>query len=241
MRRFLEALVEVVGFLILAEAVAFAVLWPLERNEDTGGPLWVPSITFDRLKNDADSTKETSSLVFRMGWEWQGGDSANLDGWYARTNLAYATDFDFKSVQVAGEAEFQPVVSSWGIDNYKKLGLGFEARWRPLLRMETGYVFDDGGRAGLKDDELFLRMGGRLSAELRHGATSLRDWTLRLDATLLEGLAGEPDENEMYEVRARRQLDKEGHLNLELGWRKGETLLVQDDVQTLTFGLSLKY
>lgn len=220
-----------------------AVLRPFRLPVKPGGALdaasITPSVSFDRLDNEKDPTKDKNSLIFRLQNE---GEFNNLlDNHYLRAFLSYATDFNFEKEIAAVELEWEPVWLNGGIGVFRSIGLDgpIQYRIRPVIHAEYGHVFDAGLSKNLNDNDDFLRVGPRFSLALRPTGFKRLIWTTTI--SYLGGIVGDPHSAYHLESKLALQIDSAGHFNVNLGYEKGETPLVNDVTNNLTLGLGVKF
>ncbi len=193
----------------------------------------VPSISFDRVSSEG-------SLVFRLG-----GDLELFGGWLDLQNLrlyaSYATDFDFRSDIIAAEFEWEPTLFDIGIGVYRSLirnKESIEYRFRAFLHGEYGRVNDTGEKTALEDAD-FFRVGPFLQVEIR--PEFFRRFTLRGAWTYQAAIDGLPKNSYLSEVAANCRLDQYGHFSVEMVYQNGRIPFTQDEVETLTIGLGIKF
>jgi len=202
----------------------------------------VPSVSFDRLKNSKDDSKDVNSLTFRLGSEFEFGGGGLFDLQYARANLAYATDFDLDTKVPAVEMQWEPIKSDWGIGSGRDIsGIPLEYRVRFIAHSEWGRTQDTGGNANLSDDETFVRVGPKFELELWPTVEGLERFSSHVKWSYLRGLTGEPENSDLLETGLTYRLDAAGHAQVEASYRNGETPLIKRDVEAFHVGIGVKF
>jgi hypothetical protein len=200
----------------------------------------MPSITFDRISNNTDETKEVDSLVARLGVEL-GVKKIGPPVQFFRAGLAYATDFDLESGVAAVEFDWEPVWSILGIGTSQPVPLlPLTYRLRTILHAKYGRVTATGNKDLEKHDD-FFRYGPKIQLELFPALPELDRLSVLIKYEYLEGSSGKPGHSDLFEVGMSYQLDDEGHLGLDLTYRNGDIPLTKESVDSLSFGLSVKF
>lgn len=228
-----------------------ALLYPLRHNIKGAYPKpdkkvfssisLVPGITFDRLSNDKDESKDLNSLSFQLGIEaeWAGGF---FDTQYLRVSPVYNTDFDFESEQILAKVQWEPVKLNWGIGTSKKIPmLPIEFRLRPIAHLEYGYVSDKGNNKSLDESDDYIRLGPKLKMDIWSTLEALERLTIHLDWQYLGGLSGKPDDSELFESGLTARLDPAGRFQLELTYRNGDVPIIQKSTESIDLGLNIKF
>jgi hypothetical protein len=202
---------------------------------------FVPQITFDRLSNDKNETKDLDSLSFKVGIEaeYTGGF---FNAQYFRFLPVYNTDFDLESEQFLGQFQWEPVINDLGIGQPKNVPLlPLKFRWRPLAHMEYGYVTNAGDKSNLKEDDDYFRIGPKIRADFWFTFKALKRFVAHVDWQYLGGLSGRPDDSELFEAGLTGKLDQAGHFQAEITYRDGDTPLTKEPTETINFGLNVKF
>lgn len=235
-----------------------------EKNSDGKKPYfssWYDALALTLNREDTNSGDTTDSMIFRGfregyldNWNFLGFDQHLL-----RASLVYATDTHFRASIPAIELDWSPLKSSNG--NYG--GFGFnEGRhiprtnnsimwaWDFTLHAETGYIIDE-GRTNLNDDEFFARIGPRIGLSLwfdeEYIAKLNRHWsflnrlTWKTEWGYLYGLAGEPNNSELLDSTLSITLDELKRYSLEVQYKKGDTPLLDEDVESWNVGFGIKF
>jgi hypothetical protein len=228
-----------------------AVMYPIRKNiknafptrEKTVFSAWsfVPGVSFDRLSNAKNEKKDLDSLAIRLGldYEFAGGF---WDAQYIRVAPVYNTDFDFDLEQVLGQVQWEPVKLDWGIGTSREIrSLSLEYRFRPIVHLEYGYVFETGKNENLKEDSEFFRIGPKLRLDLWSTIELLERFAIHVDWQYLEGVSGDPDNSKLLETGLTANIDQAGRFQFELTYRDGQVPLIQQDTDAVNIGLNIKF
>ena len=202
----------------------------------------MPSITFDRITNEVDKSKEVDSLIPRIGIECEIIDVL-FDLQYLRGNAAYATDFDFESGIIAAEFQWEPVhlLAGHGISQpVPILESLLEYRIRTLVHLEYGETLELGNRQNI-EEEVFLRLGPKIQAEIFPVPSSLHRVSFHVKFESLEGLSGEPGNSNLIELGMKLLFDRKGHFSLDISYRKGDIPLTMEETDILSIGLGVVF
>ncbi|MEM6910639.1 MAG: hypothetical protein AAF555_03565 [Verrucomicrobiota bacterium] len=222
--------------------------WTLTRRADQ----W--SVSFDIVSDESSPEDDVESVIFRFGQEIELiGGPLPIRYQLLRASLGYATDLNLEGQVPTLELEWEPTKRAWGIGEFAPLpflsrSLDYRARF--IGRISTGKAFE-AGDFELEDNEFFGRIGPKISLELVPSEEWVTDlplwwsWIERTKATAsyqyLYGFAGEPEFAELLEVNASMALNDFEQLTLEVGYRRGQTDLLSDEVDLFTIGLGLKF
>lgn len=206
----------------------------------------MPSLSFDRVANEADESKEVDSLVGRFAAEL-GGPILDLNPefffQYVRADIAYASDFDLESGVVGAEFEWEPIWTKGGLGMIQRVRWFpfFEYRARAILHAEFGRVTAVGKKASLIKNDDFFRYGPKFQLELFPTPYVLAGLSFIVKYEYLEGSSGEPGHSDLFEAGMSWKLDPKERIGLDLTYRVGEIALTKEEVDSLTIGLSVKF
>jgi hypothetical protein len=201
-----------------------------------------PAIVFDRSTTQNNSAQDVNLLQFKLVSETELENLPLLDFLYFRAIPFYATDFDFRSSQLGGQVQLEPLQLDWGIGVSKKVpGLPVEFRLRPILNAEFGSVLDAGAKANLQDDERFFRVGPFLDLEIWPTAKYLDRVSFNVSWKYLEGFSGSPGASHLFETTASIRLDELGYAQFEISYAKGDVPLTDEKKDIFSIGLGLKF
>jgi hypothetical protein len=190
---------------------------------------------------DEDKDKEANSLIGRVGFHYEiPGGFFNLQTF--RLLLDYGTDFDFKSKQIASELEWEPLgPSNLSIGLYKPIKpLGIEFRTRVVLHLEYGYVYDPGEKENIQKG-VFFRAGPKTQLEIRPASPALRRLELSGRWEFLRGFVGTPKVSRLSNVKLSYEVDPKGHFSIQSEYTKGQVPLTSETIETLLFGVGIKF
>lgn len=223
----------------------FRIAESAEGRQDlhVSGVSITPSVAFDRVKNSRNERAEISSLIPRLATEIgvTGGSGRPFEGQYFRVFGAYGTDFDFNASVGAVEFEWEPIPSSppgFGVYAWLFGMKVVEYRLRAFAHAEYGHAFDSGNQPDLSEGE-FLRIGPVAEVTLR--LAQLPRLTVSGGVRYLYGLIGDPKNSLLWTAGVNFQVDERGHFNVTLEYENGRIPLLQDDSETLSLGLGIKF
>lgn len=207
----------------------------------------VPSVTFDRLTGSGvDIKKQTDSLIFRLGSDTEFANINTLNLLHGlqdiRLNFSHATDFEFRSQVVGGEADWEPTDVDTPLGVYKPL-LGekgpLKFRLRFYLHGEAGSIVDPGQKTALAaaPDE-YARMGFFVQGELQ--PMHFSRVTLTVNYLDYESLISDSVSAHLFSAGLTFALDEAGNINFQTKYRNGRLPLTLDKVEDVTVGLAIK-
>jgi hypothetical protein len=229
-----------------------ALMRPITLFEEKNPPntsylseiIFVPSVTFDKLNGSGIAkTKQTDSLVFRLGSDAQFANT-NLILFHGlqdiRLNFSHATDFEFRSQVVGGEAEWEPTDLDKALGEYKSLIVQdspLQYRLRFYGHVEAGSVLDPGEKPALAQARDYARGGFFAQVEIRPA----RFHRLTLTANYLDyfSMVSSGDAH-LFTAGLTLNLDESGNISLQTKYRNGRLPLTLDKVNDITIGLGLK-
>jgi len=199
----------------------------------------VPSVTLDKVES-SDLKKRVDSLVFR------GAAVKNippLSTFYqdARLGVLYATDVNFRSAQVGGELEWEPLQNHWGLGAYK----GFYPnspilyRLQMFLHAEAGDILDAGRNKDLKEGTGFCRLGPFLQAELKPVFWDRLTLTARWEE--YEALTSDTKSTRLFTTGASIAFDPKEHFTLEIKYRNGRQPLTTEKQEAFDLAFGVKF
>jgi hypothetical protein len=199
-----------------------------------------PSIAVDRVTNSVKRDKETNLVVARLTTEIAFRDGLPWDGQIVRASGLFASDVDGETSIPGVEVEWEPLWLRTGIGAYHNIFGIVRARWRPMAHVEYTSVVNNGGRASLPEQDL-VRVGPKLTLELRPPLHILQD---RLKGTLSyihlnEVIEG--DAQDLFEASVSYDLDDSGVFSVVVNYRTGQIPLVEEETNTLTVGVGIKF
>lgn len=202
----------------------------------------IPSISFDRVTNNKDESKEVDSLIFRVGAFAEYGGGAFTDYQQLRVFASYGTDFDFRSRTPAAEFEWEPVKSFGQV-----FGIGmirpvkddvFAYRLRTFLHAEYGEVQEAGDKAGVKE-EVFFRAGPVIELTLDPFFTEL--FACTISYSYYFPFSGPRDRNYNFKVEPQLFLDEAKHFTLKASYERGGLDLTKEFVNTFSVGIGVLF
>jgi hypothetical protein len=223
-----------------------------EKNPPEASPYlseiqFVPSVTFDRLTGSGvDIKKQTDSLVFRLGSDTEFANINTLDLLHGlqdvRLNFSHATDFEFRSQVLGGEADWEPTDVDTPLGVYKPLfgeGAPLKFRLRFYLHGEAGSIVDPGQKVALAtaSDE-YARMGFFAQGELQ--PMHFSRVTLTVSYLDYESLIGDSPSAHLFSASLTFALDEAGNINFQTKYRDGRLPLTLDKAEDITIGLAIK-
>jgi hypothetical protein len=227
--------------------VAFEEKQPPESQPYLSEIQIVPSVSFDRLTGSGvDIKKQTDSLIFRLGSDTEFGNLNTLNLLHGlqdiRLNFSHATDFEFRSQVLGGEADWEPTDVDTPLGLYKPL-LGEEGplkyRLRFYLHGEAGSIVDPGQKAALAtvpDD--YARMGFFAQGEIQ--PMHFNRVTLTINYLDYESLISDSPSAHLFTAGLTFALDEAGNINFQIKYRDGRLPLTLDKVEDITIGLAIK-
>jgi hypothetical protein len=206
----------------------------------------IPSFSFDVTENTDDDADEGSSLIFRLAGQGEFRQTPLDDQWlaalYPRLGIAYATDIELDSDVFAIEADLDPVFNIRGNHRNTALIPGIvQARWIATLHSEAGYTVNAGDDTSLRSDEGFLRVGPRLRFDLVPDITAIENWRRSFGYDYRWGVGGTPEETSLIDTSLAYVPGGNSPIELVLSYRKGDTPLLDYRVDTLSFGVGVKF
>ena len=215
-----------------------ALMWPTHVNKDIG-LLAVPSVSINKVSNDNDTAKDTDSVVFRLGLDWE-REGLNDSSTYWRLNPTWTTDTSF-DVDVRGvEAQWESVRLFRGSSRQYYLPrtpLGF--RWRGILHAEYGRVHDTGGNQNLLLNQEFVRAGVKIDSQFVLRSTDRV--TAGLAWEYLASIGGDLRDRKLFKASLSYNIDESGHFKLMSSYSAGDTSAALEDQKLWTVGLGLRF
>lgn len=206
----------------------------------------IPSLSFDITESSEDDADDGSSLTFRLAGQGEVRQTPLEDQFlaalYPRLGIAYATDLELDSDVLAAEVDIDPVLNISGNHINTPLIPGLlQARWTALLHSESGYTINAGDDTSLEEDEWFLRIGPKLRVDLVPDITAIENWRLSFAYDYLWGTGGTSSETSLLETSLSYTPSSNSPVELTLSYRKGDTLLLDYEVDQLTLGIGVKF
>lgn len=228
-------------------AIIFPLLWKTFEPYTLENGAWtkyglIPSISFDRVTNDKDESKEVNSLIFRVGAFAEYGGGSFTDYQQLRVFATYGTDFDFRSRTPAAELEWEPV-KSFG----EKFGIGmirpvkedvFAYRLRTFFHAEYGEVQKAGGKVGV-DETTFFRAGPVFELTLDPFFSDRMSCTISYSYYF--PFSGPRDHNYNLKVEPQLFLDEAKHFTLKASYERGGLDLTEEFVNTFSMGIGVLF
>lgn len=229
------------------------VMGPIEL-ESAG---FIPSISFNRVTNSEDGSKDVDSLVFRLGTfaKTTGG------GTYSQTFRffgTYGTDFHLRSEVPAAEFEYEPTFDIGRFISFGSLNriypLNFENpelkpphqivyRLRAYVHAEYGRV-QDNGSAVMTREEDFGRVGPVL--ELKLTPLFWDSLSCKVSYEYLENVAGHVRNHHLFKVEPEWDLSDlsavkafGASVSLKASYQDGAIGVTDERVRTLFIGLGV--
>jgi hypothetical protein len=139
--------------------------------------VWIaPSIDFNHNGgSEVAAAKRLDSLTFGAGaYATVFGGGNNPDAFLFRLRPYQQTDFEFKSLLVGGDFQFEPEISGLGLAHHflipaNNLRTAFIITPRLALGMDGGHVFDAGQKTAIKAGEDYFRTGPRVTIDFLPG------------------------------------------------------------------------
>jgi len=207
----------------------------------------VPSVTFDRLTGSGvPITKQTDSLIFRIGSDTEFGNINMfnlLNGLQdIRLNFSHATDFEFRSQVLGGEADWEPTDIRLPLGAYKPL-LGSPSLLRYRLRLylhsEAGSIVDPGRKAALAAaPDAYARIGFFSQIEVQ--PMNFNRATLVVSYFDYESLISDSVSAHLFTSGFTLGLDEASNISLQIKYRNGRLPVTLDRVEDVTIGLGIK-
>jgi hypothetical protein len=212
----------------------------------------VPSVSFNRVTNDVDTSKAVDELTFRVGLfsQWLG-----ILGPFRLINLSgygtYATNSEFSDDGiVAGEFDLEPITNLPGQRTFYRLlpngkrdkgreGSLIEFHWKAYVHTEFGGHTGESTQSISSED--FFRIGPVLSLQL--DPFVLRRLNASVSYTYLGG-TGSPNDSHHFLAKLGLILDRNpdtDHWTLNATYEDGDTPLVQTRVRAFLLSLGVKY
>jgi hypothetical protein len=200
--------------------------------------VFTPSLTINRTVSP-DKTKETDSQQWRMG-----ADVETAAGWIALQNFrvfaAYATDFEWKSKVVGAEFQWEPTFDTYGSGSYWRLiDPVLDIRWRLYPHFEYGYVVDAGEKTNIKTGDTYFRLGPKATLDVY--PVFAPGFVLSIQYAYLAGITGTPRVSRMFDPALSYQIDSQGHIVLQVEYSFGQVPLTEENVESLTVGVGIKF
>jgi hypothetical protein len=204
------------------------------------GPItFVPSATLDKVQT-ADLKKRVDSLIFR------GAAVKNIPpakDFYQdmRAGALYATDVSFRSAQVGGELEWEPLQNHWGLGAYKGFYTNSPVLYRlqAFVHAEVGDILDAGRNTNLKEGAGFFRIGPFAQVELKPIFWDRLTLTARWEE--YEALASGAKSTRLFTTGASIAFDPKEHFTLEIKYKKGRQPLTAEKQETFELALGVKF
>lgn len=207
-------------------------------NSPVGPITLVPSVTLDKVQT-ADVKKQVDSLVFR------GAAVKNIppvNDFYQdlRFGALYATDVNFRSAQVGGEIEWEPLQNHWGLGAYKGFYPNSPVLYRlqAFLHAEAGDILDAGRNPNLKEGTGFFRIGPFIQAELKPVFWDRLTLSARWED--YEAPTSDARSTRLFITAASVAFDAKDHFTLEIKYKKGRQPLTAEKQETFEIALGVK-
>jgi len=225
----------------------------------------IPSVSFDRETNSADTTKNVDSLIFRVG------TYAVVTGVGPFTSLTfrcfgtYGTDFNFQSSTPAAEFELEPAYSDnrfFGIG--RRVGLFHVAnpdavpgepgtasttlvnyRLRAYLHAAYGRTVNAGNKTGVSEED-FFRIGPNL--ELKFDKLFTDHFTLKIAFQHFVDVVGNSSNHNLLSIEPEFIFNPNDQtattfskpvISLKASYQNGGVDLTEEKVRTLYVGLGV--
>lgn len=210
------------------------------RNGDQIGLAIRPFIAVDV---DVDTKREANEdqITHRLGLDI---DTANdIDAFVTGHNFDFSIDFttdrDYDKEIYGGTFQWSPNIPRLFIGEKVPLDEAENAlfNWRPYLLAEYGEVSDAAGNTALDEDNDFLNAS--LRATFEFGYTEY--FKLVPEFTLTQELMNDKDLHGLYGVSARFLPTGKDDFSLQFSYTRGEKRPTFTDVDSVDFGLGLKF
>lgn len=201
---------------------------------------WVPSISLDKVTG---VKQPVDSLVFRAANEdeFSYGSSQIAQHWISthlvRITPFYGTDTHFKSSQVGGELDYEPVNDDIGLGVF--VGDLIPHRFRLFLHNEVGNVIDAGGNTNLVTGNTYYRIGPDIGIDLQIKALPGLTGSVRLQD--YEKVTAHTRSTRLFIASLSYNIDPQGHVAIQAEYRLGRLPITAEKTETLTLGLGLKF
>jgi hypothetical protein len=227
--------------------VAFEEKQPPEAQPYLSEIQIVPSVTFDRVTGSGvDIKKQTESLIFRLGSDTEFANVNTFNLLHGlqdiRLNFSHATDFEFRSQVLGGEADWEPTDVDTPFGVYKPLFGShgpLKFRLRAYVHGESGSIVDPGQKAALAAaPDQYARIGFFAQVEVQ--PMHFDRVTLNVSYLDYESLISESASAHLFSTSLTLALDEAGNINFQTKYRNGRLPLTLDKVEDLTIGLAIK-
>ncbi len=191
----------------------------------------------------SESKKDVDQLVFLFGAVSGQSGGNYLDGLIQRFFFNWSTDSSFISSTPALRYQWEPIFDLPGSGiPYWLLGGQLRFRWTALIDTWAGVTLDKGENQNLTKEEIFWRVGPRLSLDVWPFPIALNErLSLAANWTYLQGIEGGPSDLDYLDTSAAWMLDAKGHLSIKLGYQSGRLLESLQRIDTFTLGLGGKF
>jgi hypothetical protein len=198
-----------------------------------------PNAAFDRVtgKNPTDSLQFRLPVEAELAYGELPGPRPIESQWLRITPL-YATDFSFKSDQVGGELEWEPLGESIMLGGYREIpGLGLQFDLHAFLHVEGGSVLDAGSNTNLVEGSSFLRIGPNVALKVR--LASYHNLVFNASVADYEKIAFDNPATRLFSTGLSWEVVK--GFSVEFAYRLGRIPLAAQKVNGLTLGIGLKF
>jgi hypothetical protein len=220
----------------------------------------IPSISFNRVQNSADKTKDVDQLIFRAGAfaDFAGGNV--VDQLEIRAFASYGTDFNFEEDVPAGELEIEPIKLQLSTDPrsiFSKMGVGsihelaHDEQDKPILAyiLRTYLHFEGGSISNVNNSAAtalppeylgtFFRLGPDIQLTL--DPLFLKQLSCTVSYEYLFDCVGSSQRPFHFKLDPEWALDKDKTVSLKVSYEHGGLDLTKKRVDTFLLGLGIKY
>lgn len=228
------------------------VRFPSDHSENSLQEVWyVPAVEFNQLSgNGVIKTKKIDSLTFQNG-TFMVTDFDDVGTSLIRASQVTETDFNFSSLLVGGEAEYEPVNDDAHLGTPEHLFVDKKSNleWitvmqRLVLHLDGGTVLDAGNKPTLHDGQMYNRFGPVYSFDIYPGAQMNLPDALASSSKLefsyghYIGISGKACND--YKVNLNMSLDNQGIFGFTVAYEHGGLDANGDRANQVTAGLVIK-
>lgn len=207
---------------------------------DLTGLHFVPNVAFDRVTGK----KPIDSLEFRLPLELEfayatlpDSSSPLVESHWIRITPLHATDFSFRSQQIGGEFEWEPLGERIWLGGYREIpAFGLQFNLHAFLHVEGGSVLDSGSNTNLVEGNGFFRGGPNIALKIR--PADYHKLVLKASWIEYEKFAFVNRSTRLFSTGLSWELAK--GLSVEFEYRKGRIPITAEKVDGITLGIGLK-